>query len=74
MRRNQRFNTPHIAVLVATGIPILVILRPKRIWRSPVTYAFGLLGAFVFVGRLDTIRWRLDAAIGFWLGVFTTAS
>lgn len=76
MRRNQTFNTPHIAVLIATGIPILVILATQaNMVILGDMYAFGLLGAFVFSSlSLDTIRWRLGRRdFGFWLGVFTTA-
>jgi nucleotide-binding universal stress UspA family protein len=76
MRRNPTFNTPHIAVLIATGVPILVILatRANMVLLGDM-YAFGLLGAFVFSSiSLDTIRWRLGRRdFGFWIGVFTTA-
>jgi len=76
MLRNATFNTPHIAVLIATGFPILVILatRAKMAILGDM-YAFGLLGAFVFSSlSLDTIRWRLGRRdFGFWVGVFTTA-
>jgi len=76
MRRNQSFNTPHIAVMIATGIPILVILATRaNMAILGDMYAFGLLGAFVFSSfSLDTIRWRLGRRdFCFWLGVFTTA-
>ena len=74
--RNSTFNTPHIAVAIATTIPILVILLSRGEMKVlGDMYAFGLLGAFVFSSlSLDTIRWRLgrrDPA--FWLGVLTTA-
>ena len=74
--RNSTFNTPHIAVAIATTIPILVILLSRGEMKLlGDMYAFGLLGAFVFSSlSLDTIRWRLgrrDPA--FWLGVLTTA-
>jgi amino acid transporter/nucleotide-binding universal stress UspA family protein len=74
--RNGTFNTPHIAVGIATVIPILVILLSRGEMKVlGDMYAFGLLGAFVFSSlSLDAIRWRLgrrDPA--FWLGVFTTA-
>ena len=73
--RNRTFNTPHIAVLIATSVPILLILltRGEMILLGDM-YAFGLLGAFVFSSfSLDTIRWRLRRRdFGFWLGVLTT--
>jgi len=76
MLRNATFNTPHIAVLIATGFPILVILATRaQMAILGDMYAFGLLGAFVFSSlSLDTIRWRLGRRdFGFWVGVFTTA-
>jgi amino acid transporter len=74
--RNIAFNTPHIAVGLATMVPVLVIFfsgGEMKILGD--MYAFGLLGAFVFSSlSLDSIRWRLGRRdLGFWLGVFTTA-
>jgi amino acid transporter/nucleotide-binding universal stress UspA family protein len=73
--RNRPFNTPYIAVLIATSVPIALILftRGEMILLGDM-YAFGLLGAFVFSSfSLDTIRWRLGRRdVGFWIGVFTT--
>jgi amino acid transporter/nucleotide-binding universal stress UspA family protein len=73
--RNPTFNTPHIAVAIATMVPVLVILLSGGEMKLlGDMYAFGLLGAFVFSSlSLDSIRWRLgrrDPA--FWLGVLTT--
>jgi amino acid transporter/nucleotide-binding universal stress UspA family protein len=73
--RNATFNTPHIAILVATSVPILVILMTQgRMVLLGDMYAFGLLGAFVFSSlSLDLIRWRLGRRdVGFWVGLFTT--
>jgi amino acid transporter/nucleotide-binding universal stress UspA family protein len=73
--RNAAFNTPHIAVGIATAIPVLVIIVSGGEMKVlGDMYAFGLLGAFVFSSlSLDTIRWRLGRRdAGFWLGVFTT--
>jgi len=73
--RNVTFNTPHIAVLIATFIPILVILITQgKMAILGDMYAFGLLGAFVFSSlSLDVIRWRLGRRdIGFWIGLLTT--
>jgi amino acid transporter/nucleotide-binding universal stress UspA family protein len=73
--RNRTFNTPHIAVFIATSVPVLLILltRGQMVLLGDM-YAFGLLGAFVFSSfSLDAIRWRLgrrDPA--FWIGVSTT--
>ena len=74
--RNGTFNTPHIAVAIATIIPVLVILLSRGEMKVlGDMYAFGLLGAFVFSSlSLDAIRWRLGRRdIAFWIGVFTTA-
>ena len=73
--RNYKFNTPHVAVAIATIIPILVIwLSRGEMKVLGDMYAFGLLGAFVFSSlSLDTIRWRLGRRdFVFWLGVLTT--
>jgi amino acid transporter len=74
--RNPRFNTPHIAVILATIVPVFVILLSAgEMTILGDMYAFGLLGAFVFSSlSLDVIRWRLGRRDpGFWLGLFTTA-
>jgi amino acid transporter/nucleotide-binding universal stress UspA family protein len=73
--RNRAFNTPHIAVFIATSVPVLLILITRgQIALLGDMYAFGLLGAFVFSSfSLDAIRWKLgrrDPA--FWVGVLTT--
>jgi hypothetical protein len=73
--RNPTFNTPHIAIAIATVVPIFVILASAGEMKLlGDMYAFGLLGAFVFSSfSLDAIRWRLGRRdLGFWLGVFTT--
>jgi amino acid transporter len=74
--RNYKFNTPHIAITIATALPIFVIwLSGGEMKVLGDMYAFGLLGAFVFSSAsLDAIRWRLGRRDPvFWLGVFTTA-
>lgn len=74
--RGTAFNTPHIAVVMATVVPVLVIFTSRGEMKIlGDMYAFGLLGAFVFSSlSLDAIRWRLGRRdIGFWLGVLTTA-
>jgi amino acid transporter len=73
--RNPTFNTPQIAVMMATIVPVLVILLSGgEMAILGDMYAFGLLGAFVFSSlSLDAIRWRLGRRDpGFWVGVFTT--
>ncbi|MGH7826355.1 MAG: APC family permease [Candidatus Binatia bacterium] len=73
--RTVAFNTPHIAIGIATIVPALVILMSGGEMRIlGDMYAFGLLGAFVFSSlSLDVIRWNLGRRdLGFWLGVLTT--
>lgn len=73
--RSAAFNTPHIAIFIATSVPILVILITQgKMALLGDMYAFGLLGAFVFSSlSLDVIRWRLGRRdLGFWIGILTT--
>jgi amino acid transporter/nucleotide-binding universal stress UspA family protein len=73
--RSTAFNTPHIAILIATGVPVLVIfITQGQMAMLGDMYAFGLLGAFVFSSMsLDLIRWRLGRRDpGFWIGLATT--
>ena len=73
--RSAAFNTPHVAIFIATSVPILVILFTQgKMAILGDMYAFGLLGAFVFSSlSLDVIRWRLGRRdLGFWIGILTT--
>jgi len=73
--RNRRFGTPHIAILIATVIPISVILFTNgHLETLGELYAFGLLGAFVLSSLgIDLLRWReRDRGTRFLLGILTT--
>jgi nucleotide-binding universal stress UspA family protein len=74
--RNRRFATPHYAILIATVVPVTVVLATAGELRIlGEMYAFGLLGAFVLssVG-LDVLRWRENQrGVWFWIGLLTTA-
>ncbi len=73
--RNRRFGTPHIAVAIATVVPMIVIAFTKgKLTILGDMYAFGLLGAFVLSSAgLDVVRWRQhQRGVGFWVGVATT--
>ncbi len=73
--RSTRFNSPHIAIFIATLVPLAVIVATQgEIALLGEMYAFGLLGAFVFSSlSLDMIRWRLGRRdVVFWIGVLTT--
>lgn len=73
--RNRRFRTPHVAVIVATVLPILVmLLLGSNLVGLGHLYAFGLLGAFLLSSAgVDAIRWR-EGVRGprFVIGLFTT--
>lgn len=73
--RNRRFGTPHLAIGVATLVPLsMVIVTRAHLEILADMYVFGLLGAFVMSSAgLDVIRWRLHRrSLGFWIGVSTT--
>jgi len=73
--RNQRFGTPHFAIVIATIVPMIVIaFTTGHLATLGDMYAFGLLGAFVLSSAgLDVIRWRQhQRGIGFWVGIATT--
>ncbi len=84
-RRNAWRNTPHIAILIAVGPPVLLVYVAGQ---SPIAavflgdlYAFGLLGSFILTNiSLDVIRRRELAVDGslirrvvFAVGLLTTA-
>jgi amino acid transporter len=73
--RNRRFGTPHLAIAIATIVPILVVIFTQgNLSTLGEMYAFGLLGAFVLSSAgLDAIRWRnRRRGLGFWVGIATT--
>ncbi len=74
--RNRRFGTPHWAILIATVVPILVVLYTAGDLRLlGEMYAFGLLGAFALSSLgVDVVRWREGLrGTSVWVGFFTTA-
>ncbi len=58
--RNRLRNTPHWAILIAVGIPLMIlILAQGSLALLGDLYAFGLLGAFSLTCvSLDIVRWR----------------
>jgi amino acid transporter len=60
LQRNRLRNTPHYAILIATVIPILVLLLVRgNINILGDMYAFGLLGAFTLTCiSMDIVRYR----------------
>jgi amino acid transporter len=59
-RMSRLRGTPYVAILLATGIPMLVLIAVKgSIEVLGNLYAFGLLGAFLLTCvALDVIHWR----------------
>jgi amino acid transporter len=74
-RRNIQFGTPHIAVLIATAVPVAIVLATRgHMVLLGDMYAFGLLGAFTLSSvSVDVLRWRRQRrGPVFWIGVFTS--
>jgi amino acid transporter len=74
-RLSPKFGTPHIAIGVATIVPIVVILAVNgEMDALGNMYAFGLLGAFTLSSAgLDVVRWRRgDRGPRMWIGLLTT--
>ncbi len=75
-RRNRRYRTPHLAILLATIVPLGIIVVTKAHMETlGDMYAFGLLGAFTFTSLgLDVLRWREGRrGFAFAVGLLTTA-
>ncbi|HZV52446.1 MAG TPA: APC family permease [Candidatus Dormibacteraeota bacterium] len=80
-RRNRWRGTPHWAILLAVGLPVLLVaLSQGDVTLLGDLYAFGLLGAFILTSlSLDVVRWhdrewrrRRGAGLSFSVGVATT--
>jgi amino acid transporter len=82
LKRNKIRATPHYAIALATGIPIIIlVLVGGQIDYLFNLYAFGLLGAFTLTCLgIDILRYRerkvvphhLWRMVVFWVGVATT--
>ena len=59
-KRNRLRGTPHFAILLATAVPLLVVIVIRAdTGRLGDLYAFGLLGAFTVTSiGLDIVRWH----------------
>jgi len=74
-RRNRQFSTPHVAIAIATVVPVAIVLATSgHMVLLGDMYAFGLLGAFTLSSvSLDVIRWRAhERGPVFWIGVLTS--
>ena len=67
--RGERFNSPYIAIAIATGVPIAVVLATQgELALLGEMYAFGLLGAFCFFfaqSRCHSLAPRAGAILPF---------
>src|SRR5437016_114456 len=82
LKRNKIRATPHYAIALATGIPIIILVMVLgQIDIILGLYAFGLLGAFTLTCLgIDILRYRerkvvphhLWRMVVFWVGVVTT--
>jgi len=73
--RNQRYGTPHRAIIIAVTVPAVVVLVTRgQMALLGDMYSFGLLGAFTLTSvGLDRMRVQENKrGIGFWLGVITS--
>lgn len=59
-KHNKWRGTPHVSIILATGIPMAVLIAVRgNVATLGDMYAFGLLGAFSLTCiSLDIIRWR----------------
>ncbi len=74
--RNRRYGTPHRAILLATLVPVVVVLMTRgHLELLADMYSFGLLGAFTFTAiGLDVARWRTGRrGVAFAIGILTSA-
>jgi amino acid transporter len=73
--RNQRYGTPHRAIIIAVAVPVAVVLATRgQMELLGDMYSFGLLGAFTLTSvGLDRMRVQENKrGPGFWLGILTS--
>ncbi len=73
--RNQRYGTPHRAIIIAVTVPAVVVLVTRgQMALLGDMYSFGLLGAFTLTSvGLDRMRVQENKrGLGFWLGTVTS--
>jgi amino acid transporter/nucleotide-binding universal stress UspA family protein len=74
--RNQRYGTPHRAILISVAVPVVVVLATQgHMALLGDMYSFGLLGAFTLTSiGIDRMRIQENKrGIWFWLGIVTSA-
>ena len=73
--RNQRYGTPHRAIIIAVTVPAIVVLVTRgQMALLGDMYSFGLLGAFTLTSLgLDRMRVQENKhGPWFWLGLLTS--
>ena len=73
--RNQRYGTPHRAILISVAVPIVVVLATQgHMALLGDMYSFGLLGAFTLTSvGIDRMRIQENKrGIWFWFGILTS--
>ena len=74
--RNQRFGTPHRAIVISVVVPVIVVLATRgQMELLGDMYSFGLLGAFTLTSvGIDRLRAQeKKRGPAFWVGLFTSA-
>jgi amino acid transporter len=73
--RNQRFGTPHRAIIISVLVPVLVVAATRgQMALLGDMYSFGLLGAFTLTSvGIDRMRLQENKrGFGLWVGIFTS--
>ena len=73
--RNQRYGTPHRAIVISVAVPVAVVLATRgHMALLGDMYSFGLLGAFTLTSvGIDRMRLQENSrGIWFWLGIVTS--
>ncbi|HXI59515.1 MAG TPA: APC family permease, partial [Polyangia bacterium] len=73
--RNQRFGTPHRAIIISVLVPVLVVAATRgQMALLGDMYSFGLLGAFTLTSvGIDRMRLQENKrGPGLWIGIFTS--
>ncbi|HEY2903205.1 MAG TPA: universal stress protein [Polyangia bacterium] len=73
--RNQRFGTPHRAIVISVLVPVVVVVATRgQMALLGDMYSFGLLGAFTLTSvGIDRMRLQENKrGIGLWVGMFTS--
>jgi amino acid transporter/nucleotide-binding universal stress UspA family protein len=74
--RNQRFGTPHRAIVISVIVPVVVVLATQgHMALLGDMYSFGLLGAFTLTSvGIDRMRIQENKrGLWFWMGILTSA-